>query len=185
MDLNKPLVLLFLLLCAVASGYLVVHYTSEDEDDSGVPRLGIGYYMNDAQLIGTDETGEVLYRVSAKSASQSVDNGIIDMQDVRVSYEPRTEIQWDLKATTGRIPADGTIIELAGEVVAVTRDRDISPTTITTDFLELDTETFIADTRRKVTIDYSSNRVFATGMRAYFKEDRLQLISNVNGKFFP
>ena len=180
MDLNKPLVLFFLVICALASGYLLLSYTSEEDEESGVPRLGIGYYMNDAELVGTDDNGEVLYRVSAKSAAQGVDDGI-----VRVIYEPRTAIQWDLKATTGRSPANGTIIELAGEVVAVTRDRDIKPTTITTDYLELDTETYIADTRRKVTIDYSSNRVFATGLRAYFKEDRLQLISNVNGKFVP
>ena len=56
---------------------------------------------------------------------------------------------------------------------------------IRTDYLELDTETYIANTSHKVAIDYSSNKVFATGMRAYFKEDRLQLISNVNGNFFP
>jgi lipopolysaccharide export system protein LptC len=184
-DLNKPLVLLFLTLCALASGYLLLSYSAEDEEEVDGPRLGIGYYMSEAELIGTDDDGEVLYRVSAKSAAQGVDDGIINMEDVRVIYEPRTAIKWDLKATTGRIPANGTIIELAGEVVAVTRDRDIKPTTITTDYLELDTETYIANTRRKVTIDYSSNRVFATGMRAYFKEDRLQLISNVNGKFVP
>lgn len=185
MDLNKPLVLFFLLICAMASGYLLLIYTAEDEEEVGVPRLGIGYYMTEAELIGTDDTGYVLYRVSAKSASQGVIDGIIDMEDVRVIYAPRAAIQWDLRATTGRIPANGTIIELAGEVIAVTRDRDVKPTTITTDYLELDTETFIANTRRKVTIDYSTNRVFATGMRAYFKEDRLQLISNVNGKFLP
>ena len=50
---------------------------------------------------------------------------------------------------------------------------------------ELDTETYIANTPRKVTIDYLQHRVFATGMRAYFKEDRLQLLSDVNGKFLP
>lgn len=185
MDLNRPLVLILLFICALASGYLLLRYSEEDEEDGLGPRLGIGYYMTDAELIGTDETGAVVYRVTAKSASQSVEAGVIDMADVRVIYEPRTSVRWDLQATTGRIPPDGTIIELAGEVVAVTRDREIRPITITTDYLELDTETFIADTQRDVAIDYSKHRVFATGLRAFFKEDRLQLISDVNGKFLP
>lgn len=185
MDLSKPPVLAFLVICAIASGYLLLSYTSEEDAQTGVPRLGIGYYMTEAELIGTDETGEVLYRVSAKSASQGVEDGVIDMEDVRVIYAPQAGIHWDLQATSGRVPANGTIIELSGEVIAVTRDRNVKPATITTDYLELDTETFIADTRHKVTIDYSSNRVFATGMRAYFKEDRIQLMSKVNGQFLP
>jgi LPS export ABC transporter protein LptC len=74
---------------------------------------------------------------------------------------------------------------LKGDVVARTKDDGSESMTIRTDYLELDTETYIADTEHKVTIDQSHNRIFATGMRAYFKEDRLQLLSNVNGNFVP
>jgi lipopolysaccharide export system protein LptC len=56
---------------------------------------------------------------------------------------------------------------------------------IHTDYLELDTETYIANTEQKVAIEYTNNLVFATGMRAFFKEDRVQLLSNVNGQFAP
>ena len=102
-----------------------------------------------------------------------------------VSYDPLTEVPWDLRADTGYILPDRNIIQLAGDVVASTRGDTQAPVRINTDYLELDTETYIANTDREVTIDYSNNKVFATGLRAYLKEERLQLVSNVNGKFIP
>ena len=107
------------------------------------------------------------------------------MQGVHVIYEPEAGIPWDLRADTGTIPPSANIIQLTGNVVAATQDDDKSSMTIRTSYLELDTETYIANTSRKVTVDYSQHTVFATGMRAYFKEDRLELISDVDGKFLP
>lgn len=120
-----------------------------------------------------------------KNAVQDREAGTIDLDEVYVEYDPLSSVPWDLRANTGHIPPDGNIIELEGDVVAATRDDDNIPITIRTDFLELDTETYIAKTEHKVAIDYATNRVFATGMRAYFKEDRLQLLADVNGKFNP
>ena len=170
---------------AIASAVLLFGGGSENDSEDSGPRLSIGYFMNDARLSGTDDNGHILYRARAAKASQNLDDGTIFLQEVRVSYDPVTEIPWDLRADTGRIPRSGKIIELTGDVVAQTTDDVGDSITIRTDYMELDTETYIADTDRKVAIDHTNNRVFATGMRAYFKEDRLRLLSNVNGNFVP
>jgi len=185
MNLNHPLVLIILAICAVSSGVLLLRNTSDDIETASAPRLSIGYYMNEAELIGTGDNGKILYRLRTRNASQNFESGIVNMEGVHVIYEPEAAVPWDLRADTGNIPPSANIIQLAGNVVAATQGDDNSRMTIRTNFLELDTETYIANTPRKVTIDYLQHRVFATGMRAYFKEDRLQLISDVNGKFLP
>ena len=185
MNLNHPAILIFLAVCAVASGALLLQNISNDEEAAAAPRLSIGYYMNDAELVGTGDNGKVLYRLRTRNASQNFEDGVVNMQGVHVIYEPEASVPWDLRADTGKIPSSVNIIQLAGNVVAATQGDDEVGITIRTGYLELDPDTYIANTSDKVTIDYSQHRVFATGMRAFFKEDRLQLISDVNGKFLP
>jgi LPS export ABC transporter protein LptC len=185
MNLNHPLTLIILTMAAVSSGVLLMRNTSEDVETIAAPRLSIGYYMNEAELIGTGDNGKILYRLRTRNASQNFEDGVVNMQGVHVIYEPEAAIPWDLRADTGNIPPSANIIQLTGNVVAATQEDNNSRITIRTNFLELDTETYIANTPREVTIDYLQHRVFATGMRVYFKEDRLQLISDVNGKFLP
>lgn len=185
MDGRNALQLILLLIAAVASGVLLLRNTSEPDEKPSSARLGIGYYMTDAELVVTGEDGHTRYRVRTNNASQDTQAGTIDLDKVFVEYDPLSDVPWDLRADTGHIPPDRTIIELEGNVVAETRDDENTPITIRTEFLELDTETYIARTDHEVAIEYSTNSVFATGMRAFFKEDRLQLLADVNGKFHP
>jgi lipopolysaccharide export system protein LptC len=177
--------LLLLLVAAVASVLLVIRNTDEQAQQPSRARLGIGYYMTDAELVVTGADGRTHYRVRTRSAVQDKDSGTITLDRVFVEYDPLSEVPWDLRADAGHIPPDRNIIELRGDVVAETKDDDDTPITIRTDILELDTETYIAQTDSEVAIRYAANQVFATGIRAYFKEDRLQLLADVNGKFHP
>jgi lipopolysaccharide export system protein LptC len=185
MDLQNWTRLLLLAFAAAASVMLVLRNSSESSSRPSTARLGIGYYMTDAELIVTGEDGQTRYRVRTESATQNPDGGAISLDKVFVEYDPLSSVPWDLHADSGYIPPDRNTIELRGNVIAQTRDDKDVPITIRTDFLELDTDTYIARTEHKVAIDYSHNRVFATGMRAFLKEDRLQLLTDVNGKFDP
>jgi lipopolysaccharide export system protein LptC len=185
MDSRNTMTLLALFFAAVGSGVLLMINSPDDVRRNEDPRLSIGYYMDRASLIATGDDGRILFRASAKSASQDYDEGTINLEGVRVSYDPVVDIPWTMQANTGQIPPDANIIQLSGDVVARTEDDGNEAMVINTEYLELDTETYIADTERKVAIEYTSNTVFATGMRAFFKEDRVELISNVNGNFVP
>ena len=185
MDVRNAIHLVALLLAAVASGVLLLRNTQEPQQTSSTPRLGIGYFMTDVELSVTGDDGGVLYRVRTNNATQNVVAGTIELDGVLVDYDPRASIPWDLSAETGHITADRNIIQLEGNVLAQTKDEDDAPVTIRTQYLELDTETYIADTDRQVTINYAENEVLANGMRAYFKEDRLLLLADVTGHFDP
>jgi len=177
--------LVLLLIAAVASGVLLMRNTDDADDQPSSGRLGLGYYMTAAELIVTGEDGQTRYRVRTENARQNTESDTIILDQVFVEYDPLSSIPWDLRANTGHIPPERNIIELSGDVVAETHDESATPITIRTDFLELDTDTYVAETEHRVTIDYATNSVSATGLRAYFKEDRLQLLADVNGSFTP
>ncbi|MFQ5633785.1 MAG: LPS export ABC transporter periplasmic protein LptC [Gammaproteobacteria bacterium] len=185
MDGRNWFQIILLLVAAVASGVLLLRNTGEIPEKTSAARLGIGYYMTDAELIVTGQDGRARYRVQTDSALQNKRTGMIDLDKVYVEYEPASSIPWDLRADSGYIPPDRNVIELTGGVVVRTKDDENAPVTIRTEFLELDTDTYIAETEHEVAIDYATNTVFATGMRAFFKEDKLQLLAHVYGTFNP
>ena len=87
----------------------------------------------------------------------------------------------------GRMPPDGRRVQFFDRVVALAGESEESDSRahIRTDYLEVDPETLVATTDRRVFIDYDGQRINGTGMRLYLEEDRLELLSNVNGKFIP
>jgi lipopolysaccharide export system protein LptC len=182
-NINRYATTAALIVGAVASGLLLFRSDPDKDDQDGSLRLGMGYYMTDAELSGTGDDGKTLYRVNTRTARQSLEDNSINFQQISMTYSPLAEMPWDLTANTGRIPPNEDIIQLTGDVVAISRAVDEPQTIIRTDYLEIDPDTYIARTDRKVTVEHAGSTVFATGLRAYFKEDRLQLISNVNGKF--
>ncbi len=183
MEVRNRIGLILLMVCALGSGLLLSRLGDNETPRANSPRLGAGYYVDNAELIGTGDDGEVLYRARTKQATEQPEDGSVILDEVAIDYATDSDVPWELRASSGRIPAGGKILQLIDDVVAITRADAGEPATIRTDFLELDPETFVAFTDRKVAIDYSGSEVFAVGMRAFLKEDRLQLLSKVNGKF--
>ncbi|MEQ1801202.1 MAG: LPS export ABC transporter periplasmic protein LptC [Gammaproteobacteria bacterium] len=195
MELQHRGQLAVLAVAALASTWLVFRNPSTDVEAPSGPRLGLGYYVQDARLTGSGIDGRILYRVSAASAEQLLADGTITMRDVAVNYEPAAQVPWKLRADRGQIPPDRNIIELAGDVTATTtvgpattgvRGRSsAAPLLIRTDYLELDPEAYIARTERMVAVERDRDTLRARGMRVYLKQDRLQFSSEVRGRFLP
>lgn len=177
--------LVLLLVAAVASGVLVMRSGGEDPEAEPKPAFGVGYYMHDVELVRTDTTGQILYRVKTESATQIVDDGIVELDVVQVSYEPPDRVAWDLSADKGQILPDRNIIQLTGDVIVRSREDIQTQITISSEYMELDMEAHTANTDTDVTVDYTNNTIFATGLRANLKKEKLQLISDVNGHFIP
>ena len=177
--------LLLLAAAALASGFWLWQLEEEDEERNLRGRLGAGYYLKDAELVGTGSNGEVLYRIQTRELKENAEDGAVDLTEVSLQYSPAAAVPWDLRADTGSMPPDSDILQLTGEVVAVTQENSGEPATIRTDYLEIDPQTFVAYTDRPVAIELSGGRILATGMRVFLKEDRLQLIADVTGTFTP
>ena len=77
-------------------------------------------------------------------------------------------------------------IRLIGNVLAISREGfSGQDTEIRTQYLELDPESYIAETDQRVQIRIGARSLTATGMLASLQDNRLELKSNVNGKFVP
>ena len=111
----------------------------------------------------------------------------MELDRIRLLYTPQEGVDWDFSADEGRIPPDGRMVQFFGRVLALAGDevQDGDPARIRTDYLEVDPDTLIASTDSKVFIDYDGQEINGTGMRLYLEEDRLELLSNVNGTFVP
>jgi len=179
------LTLVLLAAGALASGAWLWQLQEPKDKTGSTRRLGDGYYLKDAELVGTGISGEVLYRIRTRELQQDPDNGAVALTEVALQYSPGAAVPWDLTADAGSMPPDSDILQLSGEVVAVTQKDSGEPAIIRTDYLEIDPQTFVAFTARPVTIEMSGDRILATGMRVFLKEDRLQLIADVTGTFTP
>ncbi|HEX2139600.1 MAG TPA: LPS export ABC transporter periplasmic protein LptC [Woeseiaceae bacterium] len=175
-------------LIAAGSWYLAARLGKpEAHDDTGNTFSG-GFYLRSARILGMGDEGNLLYEILAEYAEQKAGQEIV-FQNVRINYSPRTSIPWTLNADTATIAGVGQAQEqviLSGHVRAVsTQGFSGEVTEIRTPYLELEPETFRAETDARVQIRIGSRSLTATGMLALLEENRLQLKSNVSGRFVP
>ena len=177
-------VLAFLLLLAAAlvSTYLLSSLR-EEEAEPDRPDLSMAYYLDRAKLVGTGTDGNILYEVTTRRAAQTRSEDRIRLRDVRMVYGPTTALPWELRADRGYIPAEANLIELHGNVVAVSVEDGKEPMVIRTQRLDIEPETRNAMTTEDVTLEFEGRQLDATGMQANFETNNLKLLSNVNGRF--
>jgi LPS export ABC transporter protein LptC len=143
-----------------------------------------GYYLRDATLEQTDETGRLELRVHAARAVQDPQTRDVRGETLRVDYfldAPRT---WIMTARRGALPPDGQTVLLEGDVrLSGLAGAEGQPAVVHTEKLKLDVDKSIASTREPVRIEFAKHSVNARGLRADLKSDRLRLESNVHGNF--
>ncbi|MEE4185529.1 MAG: LPS export ABC transporter periplasmic protein LptC [Gammaproteobacteria bacterium] len=187
MTLPEPrnvLAFVLLLAGAVGSTFLVFRH-SEIAEVSEKPTLSLAYYLDNAELTGTTADGSVLYRIRADRAEQNTTDASIEMRAIDLDYGPVGGPTWNVRANAGRIPAAAEVIELAGDVTAVSGDLPGGRTEIRTQQLDIHPDTMLATTPARVAVLFDGHQLNGTGMEANFRTNRLNLLANVNGKFTP
>jgi len=149
------------------------------------PELQLAYYLDSAELTGTAPDGTVLYTVKTRRAQQVSDTNSIELVDIKMDYGAPRGLPWKVSAKRGRIPQGASVIELEGNVVAISGENHPSQTVINTERLDIEPDTMRASTKNRVTLVFDNRRLNATGMVANFETNNLKLLSNVNGKFTP
>ena len=175
---------LFLTL-AIGSWYLARQYQADDVAAATVDTVHRGYYLKSARILGTAADGALLYEIQAETAEQQVGDSI-SFTDVFINYSPQSDVPWVVNADTATLHKDGQRVLLRGHVTAVSSEGfSGNATEIRTQYLELDPNNYLAETDQRVQIRIGARSLTATGMLASLKENRLELKSNVSGKFVP
>ena len=144
-----------------------------------------GYYLKSARILGTGPDGALIYEIEAVHAEQRSDDRI-EFSDVRIAYSPISDVPWIVDADKATLYPDQQTVLLEGHVRAVSqRGFSDTDTEIRTQVLKLDPNRYIAETDERVQIRIGARSLTATGMLASLNDNRLELKSNVSGKFVP
>jgi LPS export ABC transporter protein LptC len=177
--------LILLAAAALGSWYLARSLTPPEVIETPGSILRDGFYLRSARLLGTDDAGQLLYEIEAEYAEQlgAVE---VEFQNVQIRYAPAADVPWTLNADTAIITDGQPRVRLRGHVTAVSEQGFSGEVTeIRTDYMEFEPDTFLAETDQRVQIRIGARSLTATGMLALLQDNRLQLKSNVSGKFVP
>jgi LPS export ABC transporter protein LptC len=162
--------------------------SGEDARDLGVTRRAVpqGYYLKDAVMRVTDQTGRVFYSIRAGRVERPEHEPRLDLEQVQIEYRADDDSSWQVNADYASTPNDYSFVDLRGDVRVVkrvTRARD--GTSIRTDALRLVPDMYLARTDRRVSMTIGDNELSGTGFSADLKANKFDLESNVHGEFFP
>ncbi|HEX5419827.1 MAG TPA: LPS export ABC transporter periplasmic protein LptC [Gammaproteobacteria bacterium] len=163
------------------------------QNGAGVAPSGaypLGYYLRDAELLGTDEDGKVVYRLRAALAQEQPNEGRLLLQNVHFDYQPAEKVPWSISAARGEAPTGGdtedAYVDLEGNVVLTSASDAPGPVTrIETEQLRIEPVQHLATAKGPVHISVGGQTLDAVGLKAFLKEGRLELESRVHGLFLP
>jgi len=185
MSPRRIIVFVLLLVAAASSWYLVGSLSRPEMIEIQGNAVSDGYYLKSARILGTGNDGRLLYNIKADYVEQ-LNGADMFFQNVQIRYSPTARVPWIFNADTATISDDQQRVILQGHVLAVnTRGFDGKDTEIRTQYLEFEPDTYRAQTQTRVQIRIGPRSLMATGMLALLQENRLELKSNVNGKFIP
>ena len=185
MSPRNILAIVTLAVAAAGTWYLARINKSSDDEIVATESAQRGFYLKSARILGTGPDGNRLYEIRADHAEEQLD-GRIEFRDVRFDYSPEAAVPWTVDADSATILPNEQRVQLHGHVRAVSSQGFAAEDTeIRTQYLELDPNAYVAETDERVQIRIGSRSLTATGMLASLDENRLELKSNVSGKFVP
>ncbi len=174
-----------LLLAAAGSWYMARQLTKTEVVETSGNAIPNGYYLKSARILGTGDDGHLLYEIEADYAEQRDGEDIV-FRNVQIRYSDGAEVPWVLNADFATISQNPERLILKGHVRAVnSQGFDGKYTEIRTQYLEFEPDAYRAETDSRVQIRIGPRSLTATGMLALLQENRLELKSNVSGKFVP
>jgi LPS export ABC transporter protein LptC len=174
-----------LLVAALGSWYVSGNLDEGEVVETTGGAVPDGYYLKSARILGTGGDGALLYEIEADYAEQ-LDGEDIAFQNVQIRYSEEADVPWILTADAASISEGGNRVILKGHVRAVSaKGFDGKDTEIRTQYLEFEPDAYRAETDSRVQIRIGPRSLTATGMLALLQDDRLELKSNVSGKFVP
>ncbi|MDX1507337.1 MAG: LPS export ABC transporter periplasmic protein LptC [Woeseiaceae bacterium] len=183
---TRGIVIIALLIAAAFGSWYLARTNTTDAGGAVERDLAYrGYYLKSARILGTGPNGNLLYEIEAVRAEQREDESI-EFSDVRIAYSPDSDVPWVVDADKATIYPNQEKVLLEGHVRAVS-ERGFSgdETEIRTQVLELDPENFIAETNERVQIRIGARSLTGTGMLASLNDNRVEIRSNVSGRFVP
>ena len=184
--MTKNIVKILLLLVLAAGSSFMYFFSSKPNDALEKFNLTrVEYIVKDAKLYGTNTEGEFLYRIVAKKAQANNTDRQIYLDRVFLDYNGDQDIDWKITSEKGQLLSNSNVLALSGNVTVQSLSDENNMTIISTDYLEINPNTYTIATNRDVLIELDNNKIEAKGLTAQLKNNRLNFISNINASIQP
>tara|TARA_B100000953_G_scaffold13940_1_gene12349 strand:- start:30 stop:584 length:555 start_codon:yes stop_codon:yes gene_type:complete len=177
--------ILFLLVLATGSSFMYF-FSSKPNDGLEIFNLArVEYIVKDAKLYGTNTEGEFLYKIVAKKAQANNTDRQIYLDQVFLDYDGDQNVDWRITSDKGQLLSNSNVLALSGNVIVQSLSNENNMTTISTNYLEINPNTYTIATNRDVLIESYNNKIEAKGLTAQLKDNRLNFNSNINASIQP
>jgi len=154
----------------------------QNDDSPGAASTGstLGYYLNEAVLIGTDQSGEVLYRMAAERIEENPDTEQLLLWTVELEYRDDRDVPWRVRASAALGPKTREYFDFTGGV-SIERDPDSEGLKglIEAQSLRLEPDRHFASTEGPVRFLIGDTWLHGVGLKADLKGGEIDLESDV------
>lgn len=166
---------------AVVSYSLVQTREPDSENESAA--LPNGYYLNDAVLSATDDSGIVRYQLRAERIDHDPLDGMITLTDLELDYGNAANL-WRVSAAHGTMPKTNNRIALAGDVTTrLLNAASHGATQMHSATLNINLHKETAATDDAVTVVFEGGGLDAVGLDVDLANETFTLRSDVKGVF--
>lgn len=140
------------------------------------------FFMDNPRIRQLNEQGQVVYDLTGERATHQVGEDVTELDEPRLSYyREGDQSPWQLRARHGEVTANGEQVELSQNVMIEQTLGAGVTRCLSTPELSIFPKRDYAETDRSVRIE-AGGVTTATGMKAYFNDGRIELLSNVRGE---
>ncbi|MFJ4196695.1 LPS export ABC transporter periplasmic protein LptC [Pseudomonas sp. NPDC089534] len=178
-----------LLFCCIAAIFGAVGYWNIsperflDKPAVSAQESPIDWYATNTHTLQYLEDGKVQYEMTSQKAEhvKATDITLVTKPDLNMFRG--TEYPWHVTSERGEVNPGGTEVELIDSVRIKRTDEKNRDTLITTTRMTVFPQEQYAQTEQPVRIDGAGGVSTGKGMKAYLKDSRIHLLSNVRGQY--
>ena len=182
MSRRTALTLIVLAVLAALSFTLTARKRDDAQSTPG-PALPDGYYLIDASLKATDDSGVLRYELRARRIDQHPAADTIELTDLQFDYGSDRNL-WRLTASRGHMPSSNSHLDLEGGVLTQLLNAPAhGATRLRSERMFIDIEGETARTDDPVTVEFEGGTLEAVGLDMDLNDETLRLRSRVRGVF--
>lgn len=183
---GRSFTLVALLLAAVLSGWWFYGNDSPDDKVSDPISDDFDYFLSEFELLEMDDSGALKHTLVAENLYHYPDRKQSTLARPRMMFYEDSRMAWEISAEQGVIQDEDRRIFLSGDVrINYMSRRQGQDFEVFTEQLYVWPEEQRAETDDPVRIEQLSRTTWSTGMKAEFEVRRLDLLSDVRGRYEP
>lgn len=148
-----------------------------------VDKSAIDYYATNAHSVQFLPDGKLQYDMTADKVEHLQASEVTLLTTPDLHMYRGTAYPWHVQSERGEVNPDGTEVELIDSVRVARTDEQNRETIITTTRMTVFPQKQYAQTEQAVRIDGAGGTTTGKGMKAYLKDGRMDLLSNVRGQY--